>query len=208
MELIVSSTQCPEANLAAEQNMVTERHDDVLFLYINSPSVIVGRNQNPAAEADLEFCAAHGIPVLKRISGGGTVYHDTGNVNYSFITNTGAVSVLDTDFLSPIVTALRTFGVEASIGSRKELLIGQRKISGTASHVTRGRQLFHGTLLYNTDLELLHRAIAGNKSLRGKHVASISSPVANMIDYTEERLSTPQFFNRLAAFFREYYKTV
>ena len=98
-----------------------------------------------AAEIDGDFCRAHGIEVVRRLSGGGAVYHDLGNINYAFVSNKEASPVLDRDFLRPVVTLLQVLDVEATAGKRKELLAGGRKISGTASHVTRNRQLFHGT---------------------------------------------------------------
>ncbi len=205
MEIIVSTELDPAVNLSAEERLLTERRHDVLFLYVNGPSVIVGRNQCPEAEADTGFCRAHGIPVLRRISGGGTVYHDPGNVNFSFLLNRGEVSVLDGDFLTPVVRALASFGLSVEVGSRRELLLEGRKISGTAAHVTRDRQLFHGTLLYDTDLAMLRRVLRGDASRRGRRVASVSSPVTNIADHLPERWTTGEFLRRLADFFREYY---
>ena len=99
--------------------MVTERHDDVLLLYRNTPSVILGRNQTVAAEIDGDFCRAHGIEVVQRPLGGGAVYHDLGNINYAFVSNKEASPVLDRDFLRPVVTLLQVLGVEATVGKRK-----------------------------------------------------------------------------------------
>ena len=208
MKIIVSDTNAPEANLAEEIKFMTERSEgDVLFLYINSPSVIVGRNQLPEAEADLSYCAQHNIPVIKRASGGGTVYHDLGNVNYAFICDTEQGRALDRDFSTPVVAALDSFGTRATIGARKELLVDGKKISGTASHISRGRQLFHGTLLFDTDLNHLQHALNGDKSLRGKHVASVSSEVTNISGLLEQKITAPQFMERLADFFERYFNT-
>lgn len=96
-------------NCALEEYMVTERHDDVLLLYRNTPSVILGRNQTVAAEIDGDFCRAHGIEVVRRLSGGGAVYHDLGNINYAFVSNKEASPVLDRDFLRPVVTLCRSW---------------------------------------------------------------------------------------------------
>jgi len=206
MEIIVSTTTRPESNLAEERRLFMELSGrDVLFLYINDPSVIVGRNQLPEAEADLAYCFEQGIPVIKRLSGGGTVYHDRGNINYSFIVDAGKERILDRDFSEPVIDALHTFGIEAVRGERKELLVDGKKISGTASHISRGRQLFHGTLLFDTDLERMHHALNGNKTLRGKHVASVPSPVMNIRALLAEKTTAPEFMERLADFFDGYF---
>ena len=206
MKIIVSDTTDPEANLAREKTLLAERSNgDVLFLYINTSSVIVGRNQLPEAEADLSYCSQHHIPVIKRISGGGTVYHDWGNINYAFICDAEKGKVLDRDFLPPVVSALNSLGITATAGPRKELLVGGKKISGTASHISRGRQLFHGTLLFDTDLKKMGCALNGNKSLRGKHVASVPSEVANISGLLMQKITAPQCMERLAVFFESYF---
>ena len=105
MKIIISPWNSPAQNCALEEYMITERPDDVLLLYSNRPSVINGRNQTVAAEIDETFCRTHQIEVVRRLSGGGAVYHDYGNINYSFIANKEASPVLDRDFLTPIRTA-------------------------------------------------------------------------------------------------------
>ena len=205
MELILSPWHSPVRNCALEEYMVTERHDDVLLLYRNTPSVILGRNQTVAAEIDGDFCRAHGIEVVRRLSGGGAVYHDLGNINYAFVSNKEASPVLDRDFLRPVVTLLQVLGVEATTGKRKELLAGGRKISGTASHVTRNRQLFHGTLLHRTDLHMLEQALRGDRTARGKGVASVPSPVANIAEMLHSDETTEAFLERFGALLLQYY---
>ena len=205
MKLILSPWHSPMRNCALEEYMVTERHDDVLLLYRNTPSVILGRNQTVAAEIDGDFCRAHGIEVVRRLSGGGAVYHDLGNINYAFVSNKEASPVLDRDFLRPVVTLLQVLGVEATAGKRKELLAGGRKISGTASHVTRNRQLFHGTLLHRTDLHMLEQALRGDRTARGKGVASVPSPVANIAELLHSDETTEAFLERFGALLLQYY---
>ena len=206
MKIIVSDTTVPEANLDKEKKLLAERSlGDVLFLYINAPSVIVGRNQLPEAEADLIYCKKHKIPVIQRISGGGTVYHDEGNINYSFLADAPKERILDRDFLGPVIAALQSFGITARTGARKELLVGGKKISGTASHISRGRQLFHGTLLFDTDLDRMRHALHGNKTLRGKHVASVPGEVANIAGLIPQKTTAPVFMERLADFFEGYF---
>ena len=108
---------------------------------------------------------------------------------------------MDRDFLTPIVTVLHWMGIEATAGHRKELLVDGRKISGTASHVTRNRQLFHGPLLHRSDLEVLHR----DRTVRGKGVASVPSPVVNLSDLLGNDDTTEQFLHQLGSLLLNYY---
>ncbi|MDR0415054.1 MAG: lipoate--protein ligase family protein [Prevotellaceae bacterium] len=199
MQLIRSPWSDPARNCALEEQLMKERSDDVLLLYINSPAVVVGRHQTIAAEVDCKFCAAHGIAIARRISGGGAVYHDGGNINYAFVVNIpGGVLALDCDFTSPVAAALRELGVDAVVGSRKEIRCGEYKISGTASHVWRRRLLFHGTLLHNANLQWLQLALRGNPTLRGKGVASTPDKVANISPLLPAGETTEQFLLRMA----------
>lgn len=198
MQLILSPWNIPWRNCALEEYLLTERPGDVLLLYINLPSVIVGRNQSVEAEVDTEYCRREGIPVLKRLSGGGTVYHDEGNINYAFVCDKGNTPALDRDFATPILRALEALGVPATVGPRRELLCVGLKISGTASHITRTRVLFHGTLLHRTDLGRLGRVLRGDPARRGKGVASVPSPVGNIGRYSDPQESTSAFLERLA----------
>ncbi|MDR2918379.1 MAG: lipoate--protein ligase family protein [Tannerella sp.] len=208
MLLIKSTSDDPVINSELEKKYLTEYPaKDVLLFYINRPSVIVGRNQSIEAEVNIPYCQQHSIEIYRRISGGGTVYHDYGNINYAFIMPKGDTPVLEIDFATPIIKSLQSFGINASVGQRKELLIDGKKISGTASHVTRDRILFHGTLLHHSDLSHLAYALQGNQSIRGKKVASIPSPVINLIDITQSNESTEEFLNHLLHFFEGYYQT-
>ena len=207
------STSCSAAlNCAFEEYILTERSlGDVLLFYINRPAVIVGRNQSVEAEVDLNYCREQGIEVVRRFSGGGTVYHDMGNINYAFVADKQSGLALDRDFTAPIVDALHALGIDATVGRRRELLVGGRKISGTASHIGRNRQLFHGTLLHRTDLEALDRALQGDSASRAGRVASVPSPVVNL---SQELAHTPwanesteEFLQRVLQFFETYYLT-
>ena len=205
MQLILSPWNLPQRNCALEEYLLTERPGDVLLLYINRPSVIVGRHQTLEAEVDVEYCRKTGIPILKRLSGGGTVYHDEGNINYAFIVDKSDTPALDRDFNTPVIRALAALGVPANAGLRRELLCEGVKISGTAAHITRDRQLFHGTLLHRTDLQKLERVLQGNPNRRGKGVASVPSPVGNIAPYTGPEEQTSDFLVRLAdTFLRQY----
>lgn len=200
-------SDAPSQNSALERRFLSGQPGapDILLFYINRPSVIAGRNQRIEAEADVTYCREQGIEVFRRISGGGTVYQDYGNINYAFICGKTDVSFLDMDFATPVTDALRAFGITATVGKRKELLADGRKISGTASHITRNRILFHGTLLHRTDLSRMSRALQGDPTLRGRRIASVPGPVVNLSDLTGSSESTDLFLKRLLLFFEDYY---
>lgn len=183
MRFIRSRSTHPGFNLAAEEYLFLRQPEEVLFLYENDPCVVVGCNQSMLAEADVRFCASQGIGLYRRLSGGGAVYHDRGNLNYCFIRNRiPGQSPLGAAFLEPVVDVLRSMEIPVEIGPRKDLwLPGGFKISGTASHIGKNRELHHGTLLYDTALELLQQALTPHSSGRIKaSVASVSSPVKNI----------------------------
>ncbi len=186
MNIIMSPYSSPSFNLAAEEFLFSKKGEDFLFFYINEPSVIIGSNQAVRNEIDPDYCIEHNIRIIRRLSGGGAVYHDKGNLNFSFIQDsTGAP--LSARFLDPIVTVLHEWGIPVEIGKRKDLWLDGYKITGTASHVSRGRELHHGTLLYNTDLEKLQRALTPeNGRPVKKATASVPSPVRNIRSYLEE----------------------
>ena len=198
MQLFRSLSDSPSINSEIEKYFLTEYPDrDVLLFYINRPAVIVGRNQSVEAEVNTSYCKVHGIEVMKRISGGGTVYHDYGNINYAFIVRKTTESVLDMDFASPILAALDALGVRASVGARKELRVDNRKISGTSSYVARHKILFHGTLLHRTNLNHLSQALKGNLFLRGRLVASVPDNVMNLSEITGINETTCDFLDRM-----------
>jgi len=190
MTLICSNSNDASFNLATEEYLFSKRTDEILFLYVNESCVVVGRNQDVHSEVNVDFCTTHKIPVFKRMSGGGTVYHDKGNLNYCFISNRiQGESPLDTAFLQPIMTVLADLQVEVLIGKRKDLwLPGGHKISGTASHVGKTRILHHGTLLYDADLEDLEKSLAAKLTgIPSRAIASVPSPVKNIRSYLKEK---------------------
>ncbi len=217
MRVYRSTHQDPAWNLAAEE-ILFHSGQDALFLYVNEASVILGCNQAVKREVDFEYCAENQIKLCRRMSGGGAVYHDAGNLNFCFLGRREASS-LGKDFLQPIVSVLRTFGLETSIGGRKDLWIGNRKISGTASHFAQERSLQHGTLLFDSDLIHLHGALGlriqadGSVTLSAKKqemslrgVRSQPSPVANVRAFLEEDIVPKAFFDTFAARSCEYFQ--
>lgn len=203
MIIIESPSRDPEYNFSLEQELL-EREGDFLLLYINSPCVVIGRNQRPEAEADLDYCARANIPVVRRITGGGAVWHDEGNINWAFVASTEKMPP-DEKPLAPVIAVLRELGVRARAGSRGELLCGGKKISGTASCVKRGRRLFHGTLLFDADLDRMARALAGDPAKRGRRVASVPANVANVGPLAHGIDTARKFMAAMAAGFDRYY---
>ena len=203
MRIIVSNSRNATENLALEQQLLLEP-ESVVLLYVNDKSVIVGRNQTIEAEVDCAYCKSHGIDIVRRESGGGTVYHDCGNVNYAFIVNADK-NPLDRDYTEPIVWALREMGVDAITGSRGEILVGGAKVSGSASMVKRSRVLFHGTLLFDSDLQMLSKALSGDESLRGKGVKSVRSSVCNLKPLLPNVPDISHFISELCSLLKRYY---
>lgn len=189
MEIIVSDRQDSAYHLALEEYLFSKVSREFAVIYVNAPCVIIGCNQVLENEVDVDFCNQNAIPVLRRMSGGGAVYHDFGNLNYSFITNkTGAKTSLNAEFLKPVIAALTYFGVFPLVGKRKDLWLPDGfKISGTAAHITANRALHHGTLLYDADLERLSACLSPktiNTELKG--IASVPSPVKNIHVFLQE----------------------
>lgn len=203
MKILFSNSRAAEQNLTLEQQLLGGS-EEVVLLYVNDPVVVVGRNQTIEAEVDCNYCRAHNIPVVRRLSGGGTVYHDGGNLNYAIICNSSE-RPLDRDYTEPIVWALQHLGVAASTGSRGEILVDDAKISGSASMVRRDRVLFHGTLLFDADLEVLDAALHGDITLAHKGVKSVHSKVANLKPLLHSIPDMATFVNAVISALTKYY---
>ena len=188
MQLIDFGAPCNAAlNLAREECLFArlERTEALLLFYVNTASVVIGRNQNPWAEVRPAALASEGVPLVRRMSGGGTVYHDPGNLNYSLLLPTATPGRPETAaILQPVVRALRSLGLTARLSARNGVFIGQDKVSGTAQFMTSGRMLTHGTLLVDANLKRMARCLGPDPDLqihsRGR--PSIASPVANLND--------------------------
>jgi lipoate-protein ligase A len=154
--------------------------EPVFFLWQNAPAVIIGLNQSAHAEVNLPFLEAHGIVLARRVTGGGAVYHDLGNLNYTIV---GPSRQMD-DAYGIMADALRRLGVPAERSGRNDILVEGRKCSGYAKRLSKGRMMIHGTLMWDVDLETLTQALAvpGSK-LEAAGVASVRSRVTNLRDY-------------------------
>lgn len=187
MILFSSETTDPYLNIALEEVLLRQGNDEYVLLYINDPSVVVGKHQVSHREVNTEYLHIKGIPLIRRISGGGTVYHDAGNLNYTFITN--AEEGKQVDFLkhtAPIIAFLSSVGVDACLGGRNDIRVDDLKISGSAEHVFRNRVLHHGTLLFSASLGALSGAIRKDKSsYLTRAVDSNPSLVVNISEITE-----------------------
>lgn len=152
--------------------------EPVFYLWRNRPSVIVGFNQVAANEVNLDYLRAHGILLVRRVTGGGAVYHDLQNLNYSFV---GPLHTIDTDLITNALTAM---GLDVERTGRNDIFLDGRKVSGYARRVWKNRELIHGTLMYDVDIETLTAAlnVEGSK-LNRKGVASVRSRVTNIKDY-------------------------
>ncbi len=193
----------PSVNLALEEyclKRLDDRHEYVL-LYRNDPSVIVGRNQNILQEIDRSYVEAQRLQVLRRISGGGAVYHDRGNLNISFIRRSGAGGLQDVpSVLLPVLRSLRIMGVDVHFNDRSDLLVDAKKVSGSARFSNTRGALMHCTLLFDADLWVLARALRPPENrLQTKAVRSVRHPVANIRPMLDRPMDPAGFADRLLA---------
>lgn len=185
----------PYVNLAAEEYFLKNFQEDFFMLWRSKPSVVVGKHQNALAEINHEFVRKNQVPVARRLSGGGTVFHDPGNVNFTFIRNVKDISEVNFKvFTVPVVEALKKLGVDAYTTGRNDLLIDGKKISGNAEHVHKNRVLHHGTLLFYSHLEALKGVLKVDLSkFEDKAVQSNRSEVTNITNYLSKPISVEEF---------------
>ena len=191
----------PYFNLAAEEYFLKNFQEDFFMLWRSQPTVVVGKHQNALAEINHEFIRTHHIPVARRLSGGGTVFHDLGNLNFTFIRNVEKIQTLNFKvFTFPIMEALKTLDIDVYTTGRNDLQIDGKKISGNAEHVHRNRVLHHGTLLYNSQLDALKGALKVDLSkFEDKAVQSNRSEVTNIAPYLKAPMRVEEFGNLLYA---------
>lgn len=178
MKYIINRSIDPYFNMALDEFCLTELKDSEPFFYLwrNRPAVIIGINQNAYSEVNLNFLLSQGITLARRVTGGGAVYHDFQNLNYSFVGK--GVSP------EPIVAALRSFGLDAELTGRNDIFVDGRKVSGYARRLVRDRELIHGTLMYNVDIDTLTKVLdVDGSKFTAKGVASVRSRVANLKSY-------------------------
>ncbi len=187
----------PMINLAIEEYCLKylDPEETYLLFYINQPSIIIGKNQNTIEEINTKYVEDNGIKVVRRLSGGGAVYHDIGNLNFSFITKDDGDSFHNfKKFTEPVIKALEKLGVKAELSGRNDIMADGRKISGNAQFATRGRIFSHGTLLFDSEIEHVVSALNVKKEkIESKGIKSIRSRVANISELMDQKMTTEEF---------------
>ena len=193
----------PAINLALEEHCFRNCDPafEYLLFYINRPSIIIGRHQNPFQEFNQDLVRRQDILLVRRISGGGAVYHDPGNLNFSFITDfTGEKLNYFKTLLTPILDTLQLLGVPAQLTDKNTILVKGKKISGNSQHTNMRRMLSHGTLLFDSDLDILHRALNSNLVVtESRAVSSIKSKVTNISGHMRRPMGIDDFRAALMA---------
>jgi lipoate-protein ligase A len=210
MKLISNTNNDPTINLALEEycvrNLDVENEMYILF-YVNQPSIIIGKHQNTIEEINKEYVDSKGIKVVRRISGGGAVYHDFGNLNFSFITKYSPEFFHNFEkFTRPVVETLREMGVNAELGGRNDITVDGRKISGNAQFTNLKSMFSHGTLLLNSHIEDVVQALNVKiDKIESKGIKSVRSRVANISEFLKEELSVEEFREKIVMnLFKDY----
>lgn len=188
MLLIYNDKTNPYFNLAMEEYLLKNFNEDMFILWRNEPSIIVGKNQNTLSEINLEYVKENNIPVVRRQSGGGAVFHDLGNINFTFITKNNNSFSDFKKFTTPIIDLLKTLDINAEFSGRNDLLIDGKKFSGNAQYNYQDKVMHHGTLLFSSQINDLSNALKVKPiKFEGKGVKSVKSRVTNISNH----LTTP-----------------
>lgn len=187
----------PQMNLAFEEYVFNQmdNSESYFLLWQNDNAIIVGKHQNTIEEINQEYVRENDIKVVRRLSGGGAVYHDLGNLNFTFIVNDNNKDQFDFQtFTRPLVDALKTLGVNAEFNSRNDIAIDGKKFSGNSQYAKRGRILHHGTILFNSKLATIQSALKIKKDkIESKGIKSVKSRVTNIVDYLDEGYTLDNF---------------
>ncbi|MEZ7884310.1 MAG: lipoate--protein ligase [Bacteroidales bacterium] len=206
MYFVIDKSTDPQWNLAAEEYLFKHLNEPLFRLWQNENAVIVGHHQNALAEINIDYVSQNGIKVVRRLTGGGAVFHDLGNVNFTFIDNridNEDTSSMFARFTKPIIEALEGLGVKAYLEGRNDLLIDGRKFSGNAVAVYKNRVLQHGTLLFASSMADLSQALASRpEKFTGKSVQSNRSRVTNISEHLAQPMSVESFIDYMDNFIR------
>ena len=190
-------TTDPAVNLATEQQVfdALPRDRTYFMLWRNDNAVIVGKHQNTFAEINEPYVREHGIRVVRRLSGGGAVYHDLGNLNFTFITDAGETPQLDFRlFCLPVIRTLESFGVKAEVNGRNDITIDGKKFSGNSQYIKTGRVMHHGTILFDSDLSVVSGALRVSESkIQSKGIKSVRSRVTNVRPFLKNDVDLAAF---------------
>ena len=203
MKIFVSESKDPYLNFAREETILKDKSfgdEDIIMLYKDAPSVIIGRNQNILEEVNMDFINENNIILARRISGGGAVYHDDGNISFSFTTSKKVGSY--EKFLEPIIGFLNLLGVNARFKGKNDLEADGYKISGNAQYLFGNRMLHHGTLLFDVDLSILGKALNPNKlKLESKGIKSARQRVINIRELITSKMNSDEFLEVMMSYF-------
>jgi len=200
MEYIINTCTNPYINLALEEYLFNKNDENVYFmLWQNDNTIVIGKNQNAFQEINIDFVRENKIKVSRRITGGGAVYHDLGNLNFSFIVPYSGERKFDFKyFTDQIAKALESFGITAEYSGRNDLLIDGKKISGSAQLVGKTKIIHHGTLLFSSDLEKIEKCLTPSKEKLNAHgVSSVKSRVTAISKHVPEKISLLEFKDKL-----------
>ncbi len=198
----------PWFNLAAEEFILKHFPEDILMLWQSTSSVVVGKHQNTVAEVDTNFTEVNHIPIIRRISGGGTVYHDLGNLNYTFIKSTDRDNypVDFKTFTKPLIEFLRNYQLDVRFEGKNNLRVGNKKFSGNAAHVFKNRVMHHGTILFETDLEKLEKVIQSKQGqYTDKAIKSVRTEVVNLSQLLTPAIKLNYFKTQFKHFLTDYF---
>jgi lipoate-protein ligase A len=201
--LIINRDLRPAFNLALEEHALTGMDADVIILWRNSAAVIIGSNQNALEEIDADYVKANGITVVRRQSGGGAVFHDLGNVNFTVIHGLGGDDFNNyRKFTAPIIGYLADLGVTAALEGRNDLVIDGMKFCGNAQAVKQNRIMHHGCILYSADFGHLAGALRPSRAkIESKGIKSVRKRVTNVADHMSSPVPVERFFDGLADYF-------
>ncbi len=205
MITIINNNNDPRYNLALEEYALKylDTEEDIILLWQNEPSIIIGRNQNTIEEINSTYVKEHNINVVRRISGGGAVYHDFGNLNFTFITNNLKDNLNNyKKFSTPVVNALQSLGVPAEFSGRNDIIVEGKKFSGNAQSYHKNRMFQHGTILYDANLDMVSKVLQVHlDKIESKGIKSNRSRVTNIKPYLKEEMDIKEFSNYLLKFF-------
>ncbi|WP_313529099.1 lipoate--protein ligase [Anaerotignum sp.] len=204
MVYLKSPSTDPAFNLALEQYVFDklDRSKEYFMLWQNNNAVIVGKNQNTFGEVNPKAIEEKGVKVIRRLSGGGAVYHDLGNLNFTFIMDAKDASDLDIKlFCQPVASLLQELGADAQVNGRNDITIEGKKFSGNSQYLKEGRIMHHGTIMFNSDLDFVAAVlnVAGDK-FQSKAAKSVKSRVTNVKPFLKEELSLEAFQDKLVAY--------